>query len=432
MVTRIYITYDDSEAITYSFLKQFFLMTGVWVTGKKMENIEVNDMEKGEMKYIHLYLVSKKNLNIIKERRVRDNVFYLTKHIFYNDEIYKNRKDILIYNWNNKTTFVDALNKIEEFKSESYGDLLKIYMKCNLWMVSWIYFEIAYEEKTEWSDWIFENCQKTINELHKSVKLGNIGNNIWKYKFMHLYCEFLMAAIEKQNGGYINVEKFLNSARELADIIGWQMALCNLCALISALSPLENKIALIYYKEILVYEESSEVLYKIGKIYEKNYGNIDMAVNYYKQATEINEYYRAEYKIASYHEQKGDWKQAIHLYDKIYIYLIERLMSNSYYSITVCDVEYLMKTLAKIRNIYKQKVAYNGNGFDKIFTNVRGKMITYSRLKNMVHCMHIISNKKSLKPIVDKNNTLKTNKQIEEEILRSIVSYVQRKIDLYI
>ena len=106
MVTRIYITYDDSEAITYSFLKQFFLMTGVWVTGKKMENIEVNDMEKGEMKYIHLYLVSKKNLNIIKERRVRDNVFYLTKHIFYNDEIYKNRKDILIYNWNNKTTFV--------------------------------------------------------------------------------------------------------------------------------------------------------------------------------------------------------------------------------------------------------------------------------------------------------------------------------------
>ena len=46
MVTRIYITYDDSEAITYSFLKQFFLMTGVWVTGKKMENIEVNDMEK--------------------------------------------------------------------------------------------------------------------------------------------------------------------------------------------------------------------------------------------------------------------------------------------------------------------------------------------------------------------------------------------------
>lgn len=112
MVTRIYITYDDSEAITYSFLKQFFLMTGVWVTGKKMENIEVNDMEKGEMKYIHLYLVSKKNLNIIKERRVRDNVFYLTKHIFYNDEIYKNRKDILIYNWNNKTTFVDALNKI--------------------------------------------------------------------------------------------------------------------------------------------------------------------------------------------------------------------------------------------------------------------------------------------------------------------------------
>lgn len=41
MVTRIYITYDDSEAITYSFLKQFFLMTGVWVTGKKWKILKL-------------------------------------------------------------------------------------------------------------------------------------------------------------------------------------------------------------------------------------------------------------------------------------------------------------------------------------------------------------------------------------------------------
>ena len=149
MTNKIYITYDNNETVTYSFWKQFFLMSGVWVIGNEIENTKKHNLEAIKTECLHLYFLSKQNLPVIKDSKIKDNVFYFTniKNCGSN-ALYKSRKDILPYDWKKKDTFINALDKITFKKKENYSNLLETYIGNSLWLSTWLYFELAYEGLT--------------------------------------------------------------------------------------------------------------------------------------------------------------------------------------------------------------------------------------------------------------------------------------------
>ena len=205
MTNKIYITYDNNETVTYSFWKQFFLMSGVWVIGNEIENTKKHNLEAIKTECLHLYFLSKQNLPVIKDSKIKDNVFYFTniKNCGSN-ALYKSRKDILPYDWKKKDTFINALDKITFKKKENYSNLLETYIGNSLWLSTWLYFELAYEGLTEWDTWILNNSKTSIGDLknyldklEKKVKVKK--SNSWNYKFMYLYCKYLETAIENRN-----------------------------------------------------------------------------------------------------------------------------------------------------------------------------------------------------------------------------------------
>lgn len=435
MVNKIYISYDNNEIVTFSFWKQFFLMSGIWVIGNEIEDIEKDNFEEMGSEYLHLYLLSKTSLPIIKRSILKDNVFYFI-HIrhYKDDKLYQSRKDVLVYDWRKRSTFIYAIEQIISEEYENYRNLLNIYINNSLWLSSWLYFELAYEEKTEWDAWILKNSIRAIKSLRKFRDKNAKVKNLWNYKFMNLYCDYLNTAIEDRNleNRKIKVQNLLQKANLLSSERGWKPALCDLCAKISMLSPLENKVSILYYGEIPDYEEEAEILYKIGKVYEKNYGDIEKAMKYYRLADEDNKYYRAKYKIASYYEKKGEWKQALFLYENIMEQIRHRLKSRFYYSITVYDVEYYEKTLIKTESIFQQKFLYSGHELENLIENVKTNMSEFSCLTKMIHCMRMMSDRNSIMTDIDRrDDDKKSENQREADFLKNIMEYVQKRIDSY-
>lgn len=434
MTNKIYITYDNNETITYSFWKQFFLMCGVWVIGNEIENANNHNLEAIKTEGLHLYFLSKQNLPIIKNSEIKDNVFYFTNvRNCGSNALYKSRKDILSYDWKKKDTFINALDRITFKKKENYSNLLETYINNSLWMSTWIYFELAYEEPTKWDTWILNNSKTSIDDLdnlEKKVKVKK--SNLWNYKFMNLYCKYLETATENRNPEERkeNVHSLLKYANKLSLERGWQPALCELCALIADLSPLQNKIAVVYYREIPEDERNPEMLYKLGKVYEKKYGNIETAIKYYELADEMKTHYRARYKIGSYYEKRGEWKKAIAFYESIFEQLKNKTGKHLYNSTTIYDFEYYEKIMIKIRDLFRQKVAYNGNELDELIDELKEKKAEHSHLEKMIHCMEKMSNTEPALINTD-GNTEKTKKEREHDFLENIMEYVQKRIDLY-
>lgn len=238
---------------------------------------------------------------------------------------------------------------------------------------------------------------------------------------MYLYCKYLETAIENRNPEERKekVEDLFKDVNKLSLEYGWQPALCELCALIADLSPLKNKMAVLYYKEILENERNPEILYKLGKVYEKKYGDIEKAIKYYELADEAKTHYRARYKIGSYYEKRGEWKKAIIIYESIFEQLKNKTGKHLYNSTTTYDFEYYEKIMIKIRDIFRQKVAYKGNELDELINELKEKKVEYSHLEKMIHCMGKMS------------DTEKTEKEREHDFLENIMEHVQERIDLY-
>lgn len=436
MIKKIYITYDSNETVTYSFWKQFFLMSGVWVVGNKLENANKADFYNDQIDeyYLHLYLLAEKSLFVIEENDVKQNVFYfIDERNYVANPTYHDRTDVLMYNWKQQNTFIDAIKKIDFREDIKYSKLLKIYIDTSLWLSTWLYFDLAYEKITEWDSWILDNSVMAIENLDILKKTHVSRADSWHYEFMDLYCCYIRTAIENREyeDRKTQVQLLLERGNLLALESGWQPALCNLCAAISSLSPLENKVAIVYYKGILEYDKNSQIMYNIGKIYEKVYGDIEMAVRYYTRADENGRYYRARYKIASYFEQKGEWKKALAIYESIFKALGEKFENPSFNSVTVYDIEYYIKVIIKIKNILTQKFSYSGDGMDRLIEEKKEKIVNLSHLIRMVYCMRQMANKSSVKINIDKNSMQKGEWQRTLEFLKDILKHVQRRIDLY-
>ena len=157
----------------------------------------------------------------------------------------------------------------------------------------------------------------------------------------------------------------------------------------------------------------------MGKVYEKKYGDIEKAIKYYELADEAKTHYRARYKIGSYYEKRGEWKKAIIIYESIFEQLKNKTGKHLYNSTTTYDFEYYEKIMIKIRDIFRQKVAYKGNELDELINELKEKKVEYSHLEKMIHCMGKMS------------DTEKTEKEREHDFLENIMEHVQERIDLY-
>lgn len=88
--------------------------------------------------------------------------------------------------------------------------------------------------------------------------------------------------------------------------------------------------AVLYYKEILENERNPEILYKLGKVYEKKYGDIEKAIKYYELADEAKTHYRARYKIGSYYEKRGEMEKGNNLFMKVFLNNLKTKQENIY------------------------------------------------------------------------------------------------------
>ena len=96
----------------------------------------------------------------------------------------------------------------------------------------------------------------------------------WYYQYASLYCEYLQYGVDRDAITRMRwSESLLEKCSGLAVTSGWSMALSLLAGRISLFTSTQNKNAGSYFKNILRYDVQAELLYEVGHIYEKAYGD---------------------------------------------------------------------------------------------------------------------------------------------------------------
>ena len=122
---------------------------------------------------------------------------------------------------------------------------------------------------------------------------------------------------------------------------------------ICGLNSSERKTAVLFYNCIQEEDYTPELLYTIGREYEKNYGDEKQAYSYYVKSYQLDYNYKALYKIAVRFNEQNDWRSALSLYETI----INQIRGKyKFDTITIADIEYEYKVTIRIAEIYKKYV----------------------------------------------------------------------------
>ena len=109
----------------------------------------------------------------------------------------------------------------------------------------------------------------------------------------------------------------------------------------------------IYYDKALRYDSQYDdyVLYRMGRYYEKNRENSDIALMYYKRAYTINPgNYRALYKVAFINEWEKKYKQSVMLYEQMCVLLEDYCHAGWAEPL---QIEYLFKSYWRLARLYR-------------------------------------------------------------------------------
>lgn len=378
MVDRIWISYSASESVEYCCLKYFFQACGIWAVDYR-ERREPKEAE------IHLCILGVDDAQYIQP--YTDSRSYLVKRNSTFQSLLC-RRDVMEFKWKNAGKNLDMLmerlfQKKEE--SEIMKELISMYMKEKLWGASWLFHEIAYEDNPSWDDYIEEVCIRTKEQLEKS----GLFFNSWNHRFMKTYCDYMLCGVSVKStiSRSARCSDLLQQCGRLAEERGWVSSLCILAARICGMSKLEEKYALNYYRSARKYGDSSENFYDIGHIYEKLYGEYADAMEYYKMSWKWNNgNYRALYKIAMDMEEKGDWMNALRLYENIRKYIRENREENS---ISIKKTEYEYKVLRRIIWLVKMHMEDGKllNQLQEELEALRNHLKTRTDFKKLAHCM---------------------------------------------
>ena len=354
---RIYISYSPGRSVEYCFWKYFFQISGIWVKDEVIKGHWKIDTAKTP----HLVIFSRNDES--NYGNLYPNIVYCVRKKS-NKASY--RRDIIKLEWwngyyhevLNQLFFEDVnllrfLNEMMNIFAGQYRVGSKEKVSDGLWSSVWLFHEIAQAAmRDEWDKQISNNAAKAMILLEKKGKDSSVS---WYYQYASLYCEYMRYGVNRNAVTRMRwSESLLEKCSGLAEKGGWSMALSLLAGRISLLTSTQNKYAVSYFKNILRYDDQAELLYEVGHIYEKAYGDKKMAWHYYQLAYQQDSYYyRAVYKIAVKLEMEGDWLYAMGAYSrvrKIIASMQEQVKNN----ISIRELEYEYKSCKNILQLCRQ------------------------------------------------------------------------------
>lgn len=402
MMNRIWISYSGSETVEYCCLKYFFQACGIWT-------VDYREMKEPAEEEIHLVILGVNDAEYMQPY-IDDRVYLMKRNSTF--RLFLSRKDVVEFKWKNARENLNVLMERlfkEPAECEIMRELIDTFMKEKMWGAAWLFHEITYEENSSWDSLIADICVKTKERLKKS----SLYMDSWNHKFMNVYCDYMLCGVSIKStfSRSARCRELLQKCGLLAEERGWMPALCILTAKICSMSKLEEKYALNYYRSVRKHGDSSDNLYDIGHVYEKLYGDYASAMDYYKKSWKWNNSnYRPLYKIAVDAEDKGDWMNALRLYETIRKRIRENVEENS---ISIRKIEYEYKVLKRIiwlvrMHMNDEKLLRQLQEELKVLQN---SLTTRTDFKKLVHCMFGKEN--------EKEKEVEILKELQKKVLRT-------------
>lgn len=384
------ISYSKEEKITFCFWKYFFQACGIFPQESEINENWI-DVDKTEP---HLLILGTSDGECILPEVYSNRVYLVKRNAAFQKDSW--REDVIkIDRWDkNKNVFRSVIRRLfGKFREgESIEKLLCMFMEKKIWGGLWLYDEMAFQEGNFGNEFILRKCKAAVANIPPK--------NDWHYRYMILYCDYVMLGISAETliKRSYECERLLNECEEIAKIYdGWNAPLCILAGQICKLSSVTRKYALNYFRSSLRSCVSAEILYNIGYSYEKDYGDEEGAFDYYKRTYRYDkQYYRAMYKMAGYWEKQGNWMEAFTLYDKI-----RRILQETDWqaAITLKQIEYYYKSIRKSYDICRQNI--NGNSIMRDYKIELEAMLKKIRegeiFGKTFHCMFDRDSEKELK-----------------------------------
>ncbi|MBP3489065.1 MAG: hypothetical protein J6K53_11780 [Roseburia sp.] len=402
---RIFISYSSTENVTYCFWKYFFEACGVWVSAQEIEH----DWQRLSTEEPCLFILGSEDVKQLLPD-IFPNYFYLVKkNKTFDSFVKKKRKDVAqVQRWDEAGEgfgkVIDYLVPVH-YEKQQFRKFLDIFMRNRMWSASWLFHEVAQQGKGRWDGMISDICQSTLADLKQMPQSKGGNDKKGHILFIRLYCKYVDAGVRDRSfmSRITAVEELMVEWQELVRCCGRTPSVYVLAGKISTMSPIESKYAPEYYKEATEYEERPEILYDIGHIYEKVYGDNERALKYYKKAYDCDRrYYRAIYKLAVSLELRGKWMEALVGYGKIMNILDGRTGDSR---ISIREIEYEYKTCKKMRELYRSNIDSEEliKRYDVKLNDLYEGLKTRKDFDKLVHCM------------------LPKNEEVRDEIIEEIL-----------
>lgn len=343
-VKRVLIYYSSGEEHIFCFWNNFFKACGIWVVEKTRD--EVWNQSSSDTPV--LFILGNSDIELIQRICRCKHAYIVKKNATFN--FAKSREDVVINSRGGKNNNDKVLRLIfsDTKDADCLYKLLDIFENYQLCGMMWIFHEVAMKNKSD-ADTIIKDA---VNRIIDRIKEDKILRGNWHSKFMALYCEYIDSGVKTKNliERTFLCQELRRKCEMLAKEKGWLPSLCVLTGDILRLSSAEGKLSVNFYKHATLLENSADILYEIGRIYEDMYGEKARAMDYYISAYSVNTLcYRANYKIAFDAEQAGNWKRALRHYQEMFFWLRERKKSVSVY-----ELLYLYKINRRILSLCKK------------------------------------------------------------------------------
>ena len=377
---RVFVSYSKSEAVTFSFWKHFFQICGIWVTENALKGDDIEFSNEP-----HLFILGNEDIGCVKEQLINQHVYIVKDNAKYKSLLNKKRPDIFsIKRWDEKMPFAKVITALFNGKqATAIRELLEIYIETNLWEISWLFHEFAIYRESNFDNYISLKCKKVLSQLNIKKEGG------WNYEYMKLYIQYMLHKVMDRSlyGRMTSCQELLICWQKLEEKKELNPNLYLLKAQISEMSPIENKSAINYYLLINEYEKQSDILYRIGHLFETIYGNDEAAEKYYRKSYKCDaSYYRAWYKIALYLEKRGEWIFALNIYYKIRKRLSKSETTNA---VSTFDIDYYYKCCKRIIKIYYANICDNDTiiFFENELEQMHNKIMNDMCLNKLMNCM---------------------------------------------
>ena len=348
------IIYSRRENIAYCMWKYFFDSCGIWVISQTIEDFQTQteNMNNEETQRPTLYILSENEEQFISDKEQKEVVYYVSEDL-WSKYLNQKRRDIIPIIWEKKDRVAVCKYLIQRLTDDlntefCLMEMMEYFDKYELWGNVWL-FQAINEGSVVWDNQVYNACQKYLTQL-KKMKDSYIENRYWNFSF--IYYNYISDSIKDKNENtqIENIAVLLHMCKKHLKEYGDSSALYWLMGKICGLNSSERRTAVLFYESIQQQDYTPELLYTIGREYEKNYRDKKSAYSYYLKSYQMDKNYKALYKLAVRFNEQNDWKNALALYE---ICLNQVRKAHQYDSITISDIEYEYKATLRIAEIYK-------------------------------------------------------------------------------